>query len=176
MSYEVKETPFGVLVFGPMPVGDMVALSAVWKKRGLKFLAPGIANALSATLAVTNNVARWEAEVQREVKAAWPNDAEAQWLFGTDVGSSSKTIFSVFCRPDLKHVATRGLHPCLPADADDFGRCYRLLKLFPHWEQKLTTDMPAKWTEFSRQYSRLAGLYESKEFKALNEELRRVGS
>lgn len=55
-----------------------------------------------------------------------PND----WIAGRDTGVSSKTIWCVM-------TGTTCLSPGTPADDDDFGRCYRLLKAFPAWRARL---------------------------------------
>lgn len=53
-----------------------------------------------------------------------------QWLAGWDTGLSSLTIW---------HFMHRGIvmRPTIPYDVADFGRCYRLLLLFPEWRQRL---------------------------------------
>ena len=58
-----------------------------------------------------------------------------QWISGHDVGVSSKTIWSVIMDtvPENPHVFYYGV----PHDADDFGRCYRLLELIPEWRNNL---------------------------------------
>lgn len=44
MSYSIEETEFGVLVTGSgIPVDDLLAMSKVWKKRGLTEMVPGVA-------------------------------------------------------------------------------------------------------------------------------------
>ena len=77
-----------------------------------------------------------------------------QWLMGNDTGTSSKTIFAVM-------VATPMLDNAVPYDAGDFGRCYRLLKNFPDWRQRLPEvaatypnwrPMVAAWDELTAMY------------------------
>jgi hypothetical protein len=55
-----------------------------------------------------------------------------RWWKGLDVGTSSAAIFAVFS--NLHREAARDLsRGAVPHDADDFGRCKRLLELFPEW-------------------------------------------
>lgn len=57
---------------------------------------------------------------------------EERWWKGIDVGSSSAAIFAVFS--NLHREAARDLaRGAVPHDADGFGRCKRLLELFPEW-------------------------------------------
>jgi hypothetical protein len=54
------------------------------------------------------------------------------WLLSDDTGTSSETICMVM-------TGSRGNHylGSPPSDNDDFGRCYRLLRLFPQWRSRL---------------------------------------
>jgi hypothetical protein len=77
-----------------------------------------------------------------------------QWLMDDDTGTSSKTILSVM-------TATPYDDGDVPYDAGDFGRCYRLLKHFPEWRQRLPEvaaalpiwgPMVAAWDELTAMY------------------------
>jgi hypothetical protein len=52
------------------------------------------------------------------------------WLLSGDIGASSELIFRKMIGKNLRSGFA-------PADYGDFGRCYRLLKLFPEWRDKL---------------------------------------
>ncbi len=54
------------------------------------------------------------------------------WLLGRDTGASSVTIFCVMTGHDGDRY--NGFTPC---DYPDFGRCRRLLELFPGWRSRL---------------------------------------
>lgn len=160
MSYEVRETEFGVLVFGSIPIDDMVALSKVWEARGLKYLAPGVSSALKATMAVTGDVKKWQDSINKNAQAEFPSDAEVQWLRSADVGISSKTLFSVLCRETLQ-VAAKPSRPDVPQDLDDFGRCYRLLQKFPEWKARLPEVAVAhpRWQPFVDQWAIMEAMF-----------------
>jgi hypothetical protein len=53
-----------------------------------------------------------------------------EWFNGIDCGISSKTIMSILT--DIPYDRYD-----IPADIGDFGRCYRMLKLFPELRKKL---------------------------------------
>lgn len=64
-GYRVERRKYGILVFGPIPIGDMIALVGGWKDDGYDIVATRIAAKLGATLAVcaAGDVTAWEAEI-----------------------------------------------------------------------------------------------------------------
>jgi hypothetical protein len=78
-----------------------------------------------------------------------------EWIVGRDTGTSSKTIWSVMqmVKPD---------YASPPSDPDDFGRCYRLLKLIPEWRESLSLVSKAypEWTALVDNWDELTALYE----------------
>jgi hypothetical protein len=80
------------------------------------------------------------------------------WARGRDTGISSGTIYSVltgFSSPYRGHD--------IPRDPSDFGRCYRLLELFPAWKPRLGAVAAAypAWKPFVREWDRLTEMYEA---------------
>jgi len=81
------------------------------------------------------------------------------WVCGRDTGVSSKRIWArmMYAQPD------RDPFGGYPHDPDDFGRCYRLLKLIPEWRPRLG-EMAAEgsvwealagaWDELTEHYER----------------------
>lgn len=55
------------------------------------------------------------------------------WLLSHDTGISSKLICAVMTGSTQR----KGFDAWTPSDPDDFGRCYRLLKHFPSWVDRL---------------------------------------
>ncbi len=69
---------------------------------------------------------------------------ELRWLTGGDTGTSSKTIWSVMTGRTIG-----GRHrPSVPWDPDDFGRCHRLLELFPAWRSRMH-EVAARYPEWA---------------------------
>lgn len=66
-----------------------------------------------------------------------PTPEQWEWLFGFDVGASSKAIWRTMIgaegRPDAYWPDTAAY----PRDPSDFGRCWRLLARFPEWRERL---------------------------------------
>lgn len=133
----------------------------------------GIASALGATFAACHKdeIPAWEAEVDAGValKASRLADdpesvAELTWLFGRDTGQSSKTIFCVLSKQEiyreLTHVRLGG-RGHLPNDSSDFGRCHRLLELFPAWRDRLpeVAECFPEWKPLVESWERLTALY-----------------
>jgi hypothetical protein len=82
-----------------------------------------------------------------------------RWL-STDSGVSSKTIASVLV-PALRFCVDES-GACIPWDPDDFGRCYRLLKLIPDGAERMG-EVAAKYPEWKAlvaNWPELTRLYE----------------
>ena len=79
-----------------------------------------------------------------------------QWIVSRDVGTSSRTIWSVMQMVEPDDHDT-------PSDSDDFGRCYRLLKLIPEWRENLTlvAYRYPSWAPLIREWDRLTVMYEN---------------
>jgi hypothetical protein len=80
------------------------------------------------------------------------------WLQSGDTGTSSITICRVMSgEGDATRVGW-------PIDPSDFGRCYRLLKLFPQWRERLPEvaavhpDTP--WVAYVREWDLMTALWE----------------
>ena len=102
------------------------------------------------------------------------NPKAIKWIVSDDTGTSSKVIWAVMMGvppSEIKNSST-------PSDVGDFGRCYRLLKLMPEWEQRLdelrgvkyqyhllndNTHHTGLWDKFVDNYSEMCRLYEAKE-------------
>lgn len=77
------------------------------------------------------------------------------WFLNGDTGVSSETIWSVMTGETVRN------HD-IPHDPDDFGRCYRLLKVMPSWRARLP-EVAAKfkrWKRFVEAWDELTALYE----------------
>lgn len=87
-----------------------------------------------------------------------PSPANAyEWFNGRDTGTSSLTIYSVFMHTDSPHGQYN-----IPSDPEDFGRCYRLLKIMPQWRfglQQVADNFPA-WQPLVDHWDELTALYE----------------
>lgn len=86
---------------------------------------------------------------------------EHQWILGRDTGVSSKTILAVMMGV-ITQPTQCGFDYDVPHDPADFGRCYRLLKLFPAWRVRLeeVANLFPKWRPMVREWSELERTYE----------------
>lgn len=82
-----------------------------------------------------------------------------EWMQGPDTGISSKCIWHVMNGTS----EIRDTHT--PRDPSDFGRCYRMLKLFPQWRSRLdeVAERFPRWTALVREWDELTRLYEEEE-------------
>lgn len=83
-----------------------------------------------------------------------------EWALGRDTGISSEAICAVMagCNTELGK-------SCYPSDNGDFGRCYRLLKLFPEWEARIEEmgEVCPGWKPIAENWQELKALYERDE-------------
>lgn len=81
-----------------------------------------------------------------------------EWLLSGDTGISSKTICAVMTGSKM----SGSFGPDVPYDPGDFGRCYRLLALFPEWQERMH-EMAEKfpiWGPMVEAWGELTALYE----------------
>lgn len=166
-GYEVEHVEHGVLIRATdVPMREYVALLKMFEGQGMDALHPGIAKALGAHTAIVKkgHAEAWEAEVAKAKKKEAKGDAEWAWLIGSDTGTSSETIFSVLSKKHADAALARlgSWGPCTPADPDDFGRCYRLLKAIPGWRARLPEVAKAhpSWRRMVKHWAEMERLYE----------------
>jgi len=91
-----------------------------------------------------------------------------EWILSNDAGISSKTIWAVM----MGVVASPGQRcgfasqPAsfaynIPLDPSDFGRCFRLLDLFPEWRSGMARmgEVFPKWKPMADRWDELEQLY-----------------
>jgi hypothetical protein len=84
------------------------------------------------------------------------------WVTGRDTGTSSLAIWS--------HMMTGApgdnrFGVGHPHDADDFGRCYRLLAIEPAWRARIgeMARYSAEWAALAARWDELSAMYETAE-------------
>ena len=92
---------------------------------------------------------------------------EIEWLLGNDTGISSKAIFSTMTGIQYPSAYENWNWP---RDAGDFGRCYRLLELFPRWKSRLreVSERFPHWAPIIEAWHELSRLYENNEHARLS--------
>lgn len=90
-----------------------------------------------------------------------------QWLTNGDTGLSSKSMLYILS--DRKYAFQKTFEKfglCLPSDSDDFGRCYRLIKLIPELKENFNklSDVSPNWELFVDNWEKLSHLYENNEY------------
>lgn len=92
-----------------------------------------------------------------------PPQTPQEWAAGRDTGTSSLTIYSAITGLPSHHGTYN-----VPHDAADFGRCYRLLRLFPAWKERLgeTIKLCAEWKPFVEAWDELTAIYEQELLQA----------
>lgn len=82
----------------------------------------------------------------------------ARWLALGDSGLSSKAIAFKMCGIDAGDSWDRKFHP---SDPSDFGRCFRLLKLYPEWRNRLgeMATVSKCWRALVKRWDEIEALY-----------------
>ena len=159
-EYRIEKYLFGWAIFGAIPVDDLAAIYKLAGKNAV--VALGVASALGATIAFSDSKKRareWESIINGEIARKYGKDTPAAWLLGTDTGESSKTIYTVMTlEPGGSLKGCRGAYPF---DADDFGRCFRLLERFPAWRPRLPEVAKAfpKWKKIVEAWQEMENLF-----------------
>lgn len=146
----------GIVIKSPIPANSLSAITKMAKALGFDQMDIGLCNALNATMVITSKEGSMAFRKEIEAMLAG-NSKEDRWLHGFDTGTSSKTIFEVLSgRPVLG-----SWNASIPYDPDDFGRCFRLLEIFPEWKNRLpevAKKYPA-WTPLVEHWAELEALY-----------------
>ena len=146
IEYTLERWTHGLLICSPENKTGipMFALGEVLPMLGTNaMIASGIAHHYKASgrlevvacLGEVDKIKEWENEINESLKHCEP---ETKWWLGTDVGTSSATIFSVLATGRFKEQAKELGRGSTPRDAGDFGRCHRLLATFPEWKSRLS--------------------------------------
>lgn len=143
-NYVIECWPHGWLICAPegqrsIPCTALAECSKLFPKKAVManciahhFNTVGHRNVVVA-VATPLKLGVWRTEINHAIAELPP---EERWWKGLDVGTSSAAIFAVFssCFSFEAYDFARVSVPC---DADDFGRCTRLLALFPKWREEL---------------------------------------
>lgn len=136
-TYTIERMPHGYVVRGNIPVSELSGIEAMARAAGFDKLMFGLGGGVSLGITNDEHAAAWRDEIAARAKLVANGDRELEWLRGHDTGVSSLTIFSVFSEKHGAAALASARHADAPYDPSDFGRCYRLLKLFPEWRARI---------------------------------------
>lgn len=125
-------------------------------KNGFKELAP---RQFEAVIAAANTII----EAMRQTPhMAYENMGLAKWLASDDTGLSSKFMAAV-----LGGIGGEYAHPW---DADDFGRCVRLLDAVPEFRERIAMMRAhgKKWSNLLDSWEQCENAYRSKDYETCN--------
>lgn len=186
-EYTVAQFPHGIAVFGPLPVPHLVGLLRGAEEQGYEFIAGDIVGHLRHTAVHVDIGAPHPCSVvivSEESGAAWRQEIDAytetldwpgNWLQGRHPGISSLTIFYTLSD---EWEAPWGFRPAPPNDADDFGRCVRLLNMAPdEWRTRLheVIEVHSEWGHLVLEWPYLEELYKAGEYNQLTRCIREMG-
>jgi hypothetical protein len=163
-DFAVEITDHAVIIRGSCPIDFWTAIAKVAEKEyGYDRMDYCMAGTLSATAVFTSKEDSKTMREEHDANIAHLQDWE-RWLSGWDVGLSSLTMFHAM---KLEVYIPRYVRWwtidkwCLPSDADDLGRCVRLLDALP--ELRADIDMVAfvypEWKPILEKWDELEALY-----------------
>lgn len=95
------------------------------------------------------------------------------WILGNDTGASSQSIWGSIMGID-------DYSPSIPHDADDFGRCWRLLSIFNREEiDIIMTEVAEKhqiWKPYANRWEEFEELFVSGQVQELSKRLKNIRS
>ncbi len=148
----IERHELGIVLRAPIPVEEFSRLAKLCGGEGYKLMVTELCGPLRAAAVLVRSEAdaeAWKAQVNEAAKRRAGGDPELAWLNGTDTGTSSLAIFSVCSGRGYMATRFRLDMGTAPRDPADFGRCYRLLELFPAWRSRLV-EVAAKFPEWRR--------------------------
>ena len=153
-EYKVEHRKHGIVIVGPLPVTDMVGITAMAEARGYNLIAPSIAMHLRLTyngrvsivLCSDQSLVEWEGEIdEAAAKRPWPHC----WLEGSGLGISALTLYRILSgEPDRR---LGRFHTAPPSDEADMMRCVQMLQVAPpEWMDHLDSvaDEHPEWAEW----------------------------
>lgn len=166
--YTIERWPHGWLLCGPdghsgIPANALSECQGLFPKKAVMnaaiphhLRAHGNRNVVFC-VGVASELALWSSEIAFAIRGL---PAQERWWKGLDVGMSSAAIFAVFCEPQFQFEAKEMSRGAIPRDADDFGRCCRLLDAFPEWRPQLNRVAEAypetKWKTIVDRWDEIA--------------------
>jgi hypothetical protein len=180
MSYYIEVYEHGWLMCSPprkrgVPMAALSDALPLFPKGSV--MEAGIAGAMGAVMAIgrPRDLDKWKKEITDEL-ASGGLDVQTQWIRGVDCGMSSMALFAVLTtnsRGECLERAGGNIEPPkhTPKDADDFGRCYRMVKFCgfnvqiagaPN-VQDAVGKISVQWDMILGQWEALCAAYESKQ-------------
>lgn len=156
----IEKHPRFIGIRGPVPMAELGAILEYAKSCEMEFMDIGMAQVHGLTFLITSK--RWSKELRKEHDNRMRNVPQPErWLRGYDTGTSSLTIYEAMTG------TKSGGGGSAPLDADDFGRCYRLLKIMPEWRTRLkeVSDKHPAWRPIVARWDELEQAYEGKQYE-----------
>ncbi|KKM25387.1 hypothetical protein LCGC14_1595440 [marine sediment metagenome] len=112
----------------------------------------------------------WQTEREREM-----DKKLLKWFCIGDVGTSSRAIVFVMCGLSHVDILKDDWSP-YPHDSSDFGRCYKLLKVFPEWKKRITEMecLGEIWRRIALAWEELEKLYKQEKHEELYARLQQL--
>ena len=176
MLYCIEVYPLGVCVCAgqgesSIPMDAMQAILKLVPKGAV--VDAGIANALDGCLAAGTvaDCKKWRQNITAELEM-WPITNDWKWIRGVDCGMSSTTMFLELTKDEQAKGAPMALRQrgekYHPLDADDFGRCVRMIT-FMGWENRVqeASVISKEWNWIVSEWDKLRDLQAVGDFEGV---------
>ncbi len=144
-----------------VPISAIREVTRMLRSRAV--LDAGISHHFGCPVAVGRSKADAEVWKQKISSSIAHLPAQERWWRGTDVGLSSAAIFGALSDCSYAAVARKFGEGRVPRDADDFGRCVRMLNNIPAFRINLDEVAQAypdtAWPSFISSWVELESLY-----------------
>lgn len=172
-NYMIEVMDSGMLLTGSVGLTEFPAIEKMAQALGFDLVDVGLAQALNATMVITNKAGSEKLREEVEKSNAGKSAIDA-WISGCDTGISSKTIFFVMTGKPF----TGSFRPDVPHDPDDFGRCYRLLQKIPEWKTRMAevSGKYPEWAGLVEHWDELTEMYEREEWKQMYNRMQELRS
>lgn len=183
----VSRTQYGIVIWGHTIARWMLdaIINHYFTKTQQKAVVmdPGIANFYGGRCWVFANdpasADLWRDWIESHLISSDP-DMLARWGRGTDTGISSRVIFAVLTGRTNAYARSGdgAIITDTPQDADDFGRCYRLMERFPQWSKRLgeVANKHPNWAPLIARWDELADAYQANDGPRCNKILNEVNA
>ena len=182
MLYSIEVYPFGICIFAApdkpgIPMDAMKMVGQIAPKKAV--VDAGIANALGGVMAAGTlaDCKKWREKITADL-AMQPISKDLKWIRGVDCGQSSTTLFLALTKDNQARwdepmaLRQRG-EPHHPYDADDFGRCVRMLA-FMGWENRVqeAAGISREWALLVSRWEELITLHAAGDFEGVTKLIR----
>ena len=170
-DFAIEITDRALIVRGIIPCDAMKGINCMAEERGFDLIDSHLAAKYGAIMVLTNREGSDALRAEHAASIAHLTGIE-RWLADYDRGTSSMTMYRAITS-DRRHLGFRLDYASTPLDADDFGRCVRLLDAAPTFRKwlGLVAEKHPNWVPIIEHWDELEAMYRADEHRELCDRL-----